>query len=359
MAKFNLKNIMSKDYGLDYKDATNFSEFVCRTLKLRAELGEDYKEILIIDSSTNKKDFIKSLINKMERFRNITPQNHRSTLDMMSEVEEKPNPVYEENRLLKLELEEVKNKNINLIKKLETAMGAENEMFKELSSNLEVSSKVISEFNHYICEFPELSKSFKSIRAAYGRASFAKRDRLKNLLVDQGLNESEADFVLNKYTQESIEIFNKERCENVEFDSSEEKIRESRDLFKFVMNNKDFILACKNLKESHEVSTLGLVKQEETPLEKELRSMLALKSETLKDLGTVFISGVVDKRPKYVAFNTAALEIFGNSVKNEICEAIGIDCIFHSRNTYIKKNELSLFVKKFNDYAIERLSGGK
>lgn len=373
MAKFNLKNIIMKEYGVDHLEASNFSDFVYKTLKLNVVLGDDYKEKLVSDSSSNKKDFIKSLVNRMSKFRDITPHSYKRILDDMDTADEKPNPAYEELRKVKLELEEVKSKNVDLTKRLQEVSSKGFEDIANLSVNLEVTTKLVNEFNHYISEFPGLSEAFKKVRVAHGRASFNKRARLKQLLIDADMSEIAADQLLNDYSKQTIDIFNQERCEDIDFDSSENVIRASRDLFKFVMNNKDFVEACMILKECKDVVPminttdknpdpkyhLNMADKEETFVTPVIETnMICLTTEFLAGLDRVFVSSLDrDGVPKMNRFATAAVSIFGNNIKHEICDTIGVDFEVYNRNTYIKREDLPKLIEKFNSYAISCLKG--
>ena len=375
MAKFNLKTIVMKDYGIDHLEASNFSDFVYITLKLNVVLGEDYKEKLVSDQSSNKKDFIKSLVRRMEKHRDLVPHNYKQILDMMDQAEEKPNPAYEELRVTKLELEQVKSKNLDLSKRLIEITSKEGKEITKLSENLEISSRVINEFNHYISEFPELASAFKTIRAVHGKASFNKRNRLKQLLIDADMSEVAAEQLLNDYSKQTLEIFNQERCENVDFEKSEHVIRASRDLFKFVMNNKEFVEACMALKQSGNIVAcanttdskpdpryhIGIKEKEDDYSNITIDTeSVCLSVDFLVSLDRVFVSKIDHNgNPVLNKFATAAVSIFVNNIKHEICETIGLECEVYNRNTYIKKDKVAEFIERFNRYAMNCLKGAR
>lgn len=348
MGKFNLRKILMADYDVDFIEATNFEQWVGKNLDYEAVMDKNFKDINFKSLKTNRKDFLKEIVEKSSKLE--MTKSIKTIMDTISEdrQENKNLELYDKIRRLELEIAE-KNTTIDNQKKKIDEISAPN-MFKE--NLLEAQSKIISEYNSYLRNF-DLGFNMVEYEKAIGNLTFKRMENLKSILIENGMDESKVDGLLNIWRERQQSAYNGEREVNVGFNNYHEKREKLREQFNFIRKNSDFVDAVIFLK-GVEVFT------EKEENKKNDVVPWFIKTKDLVTLGKVFISDMFKEDRYYKSgWLNSTRVIFGNSKREFILEEIGAKykLLTNDRNKVIEVYEpIDSIIEKFNKKAIEILN---
>lgn len=298
MAKFNLKNILVKDYEVSLVEAINFEQWVGKNMDYEAVMEKNFRDVSFKSSKTNKKDFLKDL---KERALKLDPtKSIKDVLDLIAaDKDTKSDVLYEKIRKLELELKETKNIN-----------DAQYKMILDLKA--EKKDKYVTELKHLLNKFDlkigdeNISPTTEGVRNKF----------LENLTF---LNNNRA------FIHACIKLKNAKLVENIET-----VLKEKENEYEYPEKIKS--------------------------LNNETEGYYIILTKMLIDLKKVFVTKITKDEVIYSSFYVSCKKIFGTSSLGKIFTQIGVawateENVRGSR-VYTTDEPIKKIVEKYNEKAL-------
>lgn len=322
MARFDLNKILIKDYEIDFVKSLNFVQWVGKNLDYEAVLQKNFKDIEFKTTKTNKKDFLKDLVEKCKQL---------SKSDGIQEV-------YEIIESDVLEIEKVQSNEIQLLKNKIGELETQNSKHLHL---IETQNKVILKYASYFKRIaPELD-IYKYEKIMSGIPS-QKNLYLIQKMKDEGIEEFKIKKILGDCKEHANKLFNDLKIKYSDLIKHEIARSDFENIFKFTKDNLDFIRACMLLKKA-EINVKDHM----------------ITTKVLRDLGKVFVRKIHQESEEKIEFGyyaTSATEIFGTSSREKVFEEIGITYSCLPGNQVITTLSPNQIIEKFNLEAIRILT---
>lgn len=322
MARFDLNKILIKDYEVDFVKSLNFVQWVGKNLDYEAVLQKNFKDIEFKTTKTNKKDFLKDLVEKCKQL---------SKSDGIQEV-------YEIIESDVLEVEKVQSNEIQLLKNRIEELETQNLKHLHL---IETQNKVILKYASYFKRIaPELD-IYKYEKIMSGIPS-QKNLYLIQKMKDEGIEDFKIKKILSDSKEYANQLFNDLKIKYSDLIKYEAARNDFENVFKFTKNNLDFIRACMNFKKA----------------EPNIKEYM-ITSKVLMELGKVFIRKIhphSKEQLEYGYYATAATEIFGTSSREKVFDEINIEYSSLPGKQFFTTLSPNQIIEKFNLEAIRILT---